>query len=132
MDKNCDQINYIDWNYEKIKVKVPGIHQWSNEGPFSKQIDFTEIKVGDRYYLDDSDIGQSHNWKLIEITEVRSGVIFFVEVNKKKKKERYILDQCIAMMMGCLQPTEYVVPENHQDMVEYISVCPKTKILYKQ
>lgn len=117
---------------EKFKIKVPGIHQWSNEGPFSKQIDFTEIKVGDYYYLNDADLGQSHNWKLIEITEVRSGVLFFIEVNKTKKKERYILDQCIAMRMGCLQPTEYVVPENLSDIVEYISVCPKTKIIYNQ
>lgn len=117
---------------EKFKIKVPGIHQWSNEGPFSKQIDFTEIKVGDYYYLNDADLGQSHNWKLIEITEVRSGVLFFIEVNKTKKKERYILDQCIAMRMGYLQPTEYVVPENLSDIVEYISVCPKTKIIYNQ
>lgn len=77
-------------------------------------------------------MGQRHNWKLIEITEVRSGVIFFVEANKKKRKERYILDQCIAMRMGSLQPTEYVVPEHLSDIVEYISVCPKTKIIYNQ
>lgn len=113
---------------DKFKMPIPGIHQWSNDGPFSKQIDFTEINVGDHYYLNDAGIGQRHNWKMIEITEVRCGVIFFVEVNKKKKKERYLIDQCIAIRMGCLQPTEYVVPENLSDIVEYIPICPKTKI----
>ena len=32
-------------NGEKFKTKVPGIHQWSNDGPFSKQIDFTESEL---------------------------------------------------------------------------------------
>lgn len=74
---------------EKFKTNVPGIHQWSNEGPFSKQIDFTDIKAGDRYYFNDSTTNNAHKWKLIEITYVRSGVYFFVEVGKKKREEKF-------------------------------------------
>lgn len=119
-------------NGEKFRTPVPGIHQWSNDGPFSKQIDFTEIKAGDRYYLDDSNSSVAHNWKLIEITYVRSGVYFYVEVGGKKKKEKYILEGSIALQMGCLQPIEYVVPDEVKDIVEYLPVCPKTKVIYNQ
>ena len=34
---------------EKIRVRVPGINQYSNEGPFSKNINPTKIKAGDQY-----------------------------------------------------------------------------------
>lgn len=121
----------LEVNGEKFKTKVPGIHQWSNDGPFSKQIDFTEIKPGDRYYLSENLGGLPANtWKLIEITYVRSGVYFFVEVNKKKKEEKYILEGSIAIQTGSLQPLEYIVPEKLKDIVEYVPVCPKTKVIY--
>lgn len=119
-------------NGEKFKTKVPGIRQWSNDGPFSRQIEFTEIKPGDRYYLDDSGAFAARRWKLIEITYVRSGVYFFVEVNKKKKEEKYMLEGSIAIQTGCLQPLEYIVLEKLKDIVEYVPVCPKTKVIYNQ
>lgn len=119
----------------KIRDQVPGINQYTNEGPFSKNMNPTEIKVGDRYWLDIADLMSHPPWIPIEITYVRSGVIFYKDITSfVNVKEEYMLKNCVAIQMGQLQPMEYVVEfENdyEQYMFKYVPLCPHTKIKYK-
>lgn len=115
----------------KVRIQVPGIHQYSNEGPFSKQIDQTDIKEGDElYYYEES--GEFIGWIKIKVTCIRSGVIFFVKI-ENQSKEQFIIDNSVAVRIGALQPIKYIVDTQKYptDIYEFVAQCPYTEIIYK-
>ena len=75
------------------------------------------------------------HWIPIEITYVRSGLIFYKDITPfANVKEEYMLENCVAIKLGKLQPMEYVAEFDHdyeQYMFEYVPLCPHTKIKYK-
>lgn len=119
----------------KIRVRVPGINQYSNDGPFSENMNPVEIKVGDRYWLDTADLVSRPHWIPIEITYIRSGIIFYKDITPfVKVKEEYMLKNCVAIKIGKLQPMEYVAQLDHeyeQYMFEFVPLCPYTKVSFK-
>lgn len=119
---------------DKVKIEVPGINQWNNEGPFSKNINPYEFKEGDEFYLDDSPIMslRKDDWKKIRITGVRSGVLFYV-FTRKPKKEEWMSTECLTISLGKIMPLKYVVDtkEFPREYYEFICRCPLTKIVYK-
>lgn len=124
-------------NGKKIKVRVPGINQYSNEGPFSENMNPIKIKVGDKFWLDKSNIGSlgPAKWFPIEVTYVRSGVIFYKVIAPfAEVKEEFMLEDCLAIKIGQLQPMEYVAQFDHeyeQYMFEFVPLCPYTKVSFK-
>jgi hypothetical protein len=115
----------------KVIIEVPGINQWDNDGPFSKNINPVDIKVGDRYYFDFGDFFRSE-WKLIEVTYVRGDVIFCIRPEEPDNEEEHILIKSIMVQLGGMQPVEYIVDcqKHPRKYYDWDCWCPYTKIIY--
>ena len=118
---------------KKIRIKLPGYGQWNNEGPFSEEIKPFDLKEGDYAYMDVSGLSFSQTiWKKIKITCIRSGVVFYHELDKPQEEKWFCLDSFLVKA-GCIMPVEYVVSEkeNPKEYYELYCDCPFTKIVYK-
>ena len=118
---------------KKLVIDIPGYNEYDHEGPFSKNINPHEFKVGEVLYYDDNPIlALGHNWRRIKITGVRAGIVFFI-YTKFPKKEHWLPIDCIAIAFGKLMPLKYIVDKKifPKEYYEFKSKCPYTKIVYK-
>lgn len=133
-DERCGfLLMHLLGNGNKIRIKLPGYGQWNNEGPFSKEIKPFDLKEGDYAYMDISGLSFSQTvWKKIKITYIRSGVVFYHEVDNPKE-EKWFCIESFLVKAGSIMPVEYIVSEkeNPKEYYELYCDCPYTKIVYK-
>lgn len=120
-DRERDEILFNLLGGKRDRVRVPGIGTKDEERGFY-------LKVGDKAWLDTAEsILEKPNWKLITITYIRSGVIFY-KIDGESEEKNFGLN-CLGINLGMLMPVEYISPWPSK-YYEVVCRCPHTKIIY--
>lgn len=132
-DFRINEILFLLDGMKRTKIKVPGINQYSHDGPFSENMNPHRFKKGEQFYLCTDIEGYWNKWEKILVTEVRAGVMFyrFIDEESKDRKEHYLPINAVIVQAGAVMPLTYKSKLSSRHY-ELICQCPRTVIEYTE